>query len=200
MKVRLVTPAAEPLVTLAEAKKEVEIAAAITYHDDHLTRLIKVATQQATVRSGRQLLTAEYQLVRDSFPLSGKNIPLPFPPLQSVESVKYYDADGVQQTLAGTVYRVLDGREPGELCLKHGQSWPTVYDEPDAVEINYTAGVGDEITDLGEADEWMRHAALMLVRAYWMRDHQQPFDAMLRAADLILEAHRCGDDFVEYED
>jgi uncharacterized phiE125 gp8 family phage protein len=190
----------ELAVSLAEAKKEVEVATAITYHDDHLTRLIKAATQQAIVRSGRQLLTATYRLTIDCFPTCYGKIALPLPPVQSVESINYYDAAGVQQTLAETVYRLLDQREPAEICLKSGQSWPTTYDEPDAVEIDYTAGVCDTAAELPEEWEWFRQAILILVKAYWMRDNGQPYEQELRCADLILEGHRCGDDFVEYWD
>jgi uncharacterized phiE125 gp8 family phage protein len=187
-------------VSLAEAKKQVEVASAITYHDDHLTRLIKAATQQATERSGRQLLTSGYRLTIDAFPRGSGNIPLPFPPLRSVESVKYYDEDGDQQALSTDVYRVLDAREPAEICLKHDQSWPSTYDEPDVVTIEYLAGVADTAAELGPEDEWYRQAILLLVQAYWLRDHDQVYDRLLKAADSILEAHRCGDDFVPYGD
>jgi uncharacterized phiE125 gp8 family phage protein len=185
-------------VSLAEAKKQVEVAEAITYHDEHLTRLIKAATQQATVRSGRQLLATGYRLTIDGFPRGSDRISLPLPPLKSVESVKYYDANGEQQTLSEDVYRVLAEREPGEICLRYGQTWPTVYDEPDAVEIEYTAGLAETADDFTLDDEWYRQAVLLLVQAFWLRDHNQTYDRILRAADLILEAHRCGDDFVEY--
>jgi uncharacterized phiE125 gp8 family phage protein len=190
----------ELAVSLAEAKKEVEVATAITYHDDHLTRLIKAATQQAMVRSGRQLLSCRFRLTIDAFPTGNGRIALPYPPLQSVDEIRYYDAAGVQQTLSADVYRVLTAREPGEICLQFGQSWPTVYDEPDAVEVEYTAGVADTAAELEAEDEWYRQAILILVKAYWLRDHSQPYDAEIRAADLILEAHRCGDDFVQFWD
>lgn len=190
------TPPTELPVTLGEAKKHLEIAEAITYHDDQLLRLIKAATQQALVRSGRQLLTASYRLTLDDFPTG--RIALPFPPLQSVTSIKYYDADGVQQTLATSVYKALTDREPGEIALKYGQSWPTVYGEDDVVEIVYAAGEADTAAELADSAEWAKQAILLLVQAYWLRDHGQPYDRITRAADLILEAHRCGDDFVPY--
>lgn len=199
------TPPQESPVTLAEAKKQVEIAEAISYHDSHLLRLIKAASQQALVRSGRQLLTASYRLTIDQFPYSAGRISLPLPPCQSVQSIKYYDSEGVHQTLATSVYKLLADREPAEICLKYGQSWPTVYDEPDAVEIAYTAGVADTVSELRDEDEWARQAILLLIQAYWLRDHGQNiqsstglYERIVHAADLILEAHRCGDDFVPY--
>lgn len=192
------TPAAEMPVTLAEAKKQLEIAEAITYHDSQLLRLIKAASQQCVVRSGRQLLDTSYRLTIDSFPVSPGRISLPLPPCASVQFIKYYDTDGVQQTLAGTVYRLLADREPAEIALRSGQSWPTVYDEPDVVEIAYTAGVAATAAELRDEDEWLKQAVLLLVQAYWLRDHNQPYDRLTRAAELICEAHRCGDDFVPY--
>lgn len=193
------TPAAEMPVTLAEAKTQLEIAEAITYHDAHLLRLIKAATQQTVVRSGRQLLATAYRLTLDQFPAAGR-ISLPLPPCASVASVKYYDADGVQQTLSATVYRLLADREPAEIVLRSGQSWPTVYDEPDVVAVAYTAGLAATAAELRDEDEWLKQAVLLLVQAYWLRDHNQPYDRLTRAADLICEAHRCGDDFVPYGD
>jgi uncharacterized phiE125 gp8 family phage protein len=61
-------------------------------------------------------------------------------PLASVVSVKYYDESDVQQTLATSVYGVVATATPGFIYLKAGESWPTLYDRPDAVEITFTAG------------------------------------------------------------
>lgn len=221
----LITSPVEQPVTLAEAKKQVEVADAITYHDDHLTRLIKAAVQHALVRTGRQLLTASYRLTIDAFPSAGGRIFLPLTPLRSVESVEYYDADCDQQTLATTVYKVLADREPGELALRYGQTWPTTYDEPDVVTVNYTVGIRDRLTSessssefssesssgspgetqpagfpagTGEDFEWIRHGILLVIQAYWLRDHQQPYDRLLTAAEAIFESHRVGDDFVQF--
>lgn len=199
------TPPVESPVTLSEAKRQLEIAETIAYHDSQLQRLIKAAAQQAVVRSGRQLLIASYRLTLDCFPSSSGNISLPFPPCASVQSVKYYDSDGVQQTLATTVYKLLADREPAEIALKSGQSWPTVYDEADVVEIAYTAGVADTAAELCDEDEWLKQAVLLFVQAYWLRDHGTNIQSALglyeritKAAEAICEAHRCGDDFVPY--
>jgi uncharacterized phiE125 gp8 family phage protein len=195
---KLVTPPTEQPVTLDEAKKQVEIASSVTYHDDHLLRLVKAATEQATVRSGRQMLTATWRLSLDDFPAD--RISLPMPPLQSVSSITYYDANGTQQTLATTYYKVLTDLEPGQVVLKWGQDWPTVYDEPGSVSITFLAGEADTAYELGDRHEWFKQAVLLLVQAQWLRDFQQPYERIERAAEMILESHRCGDDFVKYGD
>ena len=196
--IRRISEPAEWPITLGEAKRQVAVAEAITYHDDHLLRLIAAASQQASVRSGRQLLAVSLRLTIDRFPSGSGRILLPYPPLASVESITYLDVTGAEQTLAAEEYRVLADREPGEIALRSGCSWPTVCDEPDAVAIVYTAGRAETAAEMTDEDEWYRQAVLLLVQAYWMRDHQQDFDRLTRAADLILEAHRCGDDFLEY--
>jgi uncharacterized phiE125 gp8 family phage protein len=207
-------PATEP-VTLAEAKKQVEVAAAITYHDSHLERLIKAATQQALVRSQRQLHFASYRLTIDRFPSCAGTISLPLPPCRSVESIKYYDLEGKQQTLSTDVYRLLKDREPAEICLRYGQVWPYTYNEPDVVEIDYTCGIrsgatnsssssssspgpSDDPPDTEGSFELIRHGILLLVQAFWQRDQGQPYEALVKAADSIFEMHRPGDDFLPY--
>lgn len=196
---KLVTPPTEQPVTLDEAKKHVEIASGIEYHDEHLLRLIKAATEHAQVKAGRQILTATYRLTLDDFPSTDEGrITLPNPPLQSVSSITYSDANGATQTLATTVYKVLADSEPGQVCLKYGQDYPSVYDEPGSVAITYLCGEADTGYELGDAAEWIKQAILLLVQAYWLRDAGQPYDRVLTAAENILQSHRCGDDFVLY--
>lgn len=89
--VSVAAPLSEPL-TLAEAKKHLEIANAVTVHDDHITALIQAArevwehdTQQITVS----------RVVTENFNRVGTEIDLSLRPVQSVTSVTY---DGETQT------------------------------------------------------------------------------------------------------
>ncbi len=195
---KLVTAPSSQAITLADAKKQVEIASSIDYHDEHLTRCIKAATQQAQIHAGRQILTATYRLTLDDFP--SDRISLPMPPLIAVTHIKYYDANGTEQTLATTVYKALTDCEPGQIVLKHGQDWPTVYDEPGSVAITYTAGEAATLLAAGAHVEWIKQAILLLTQAYFLRDLGKPYQEALKAAENILESHRCGDDFVRYGD
>jgi hypothetical protein len=129
----------------------------------------------------------------DDFP-SEDRFCLPMPPLASVTSIVYLDANGASTTLATIVYKVLTDAEPGVIALKHGQDWPTVYDEAGSVVVTYVAGA----TSLLAADEWFKQAVLLGVQALWLRDFDQPYERIQKAAELILESHRCGDDFLRY--
>lgn len=89
-------------------------------------------------------------------------------PLTAVSSVRYYDENDVQQTLATTVYGVVTSAEPGFIYLKSGQSWPTLYDRPDAVEITFTAGA----SSASAVPPTIRHAIALL--ASHLYEHRQP--------------------------
>lgn len=185
-------------VSRTEVKKQLEIAAAITYHDEHIDRLIKAATEEVQQRAGRTLLTTVWQWVMDKFPSGSKSIILPMPPLQYVVSITYLDTAGASQTFSSaTGYKALTAREPGEVVLRYNQTWPETYDENDVVTVEYRAGYHASI--LPAAGEWIKQALLILVQAYWLRDHSQPFDRFTLAADRIIMAHRCGDEFCDYQ-
>lgn len=63
-------------------------------------------------------------------------------PLVSITSVKYLDAAGAEQTLATSYYKAVTSHNPlrGLIALRYGQSWPSTYDEADAVYTRIVAG------------------------------------------------------------
>jgi uncharacterized phiE125 gp8 family phage protein len=96
--------------------------------------------------TGRQLITATWQLMLDAFPVS-TSIELPKPPLLTVVSITYLDEAGLTQTLAASKYTVIPPAgptcQPGWITLNPDQSWPSTYYYSDkAVTIEYTAGYG----------------------------------------------------------
>jgi uncharacterized phiE125 gp8 family phage protein len=107
---------------------------------------IPAARERAEHGTGRQLITAIYDLKLDGFPC-GRWIEVPRPPLQSVTYVKYLDASGVEQTFADTNYRVSKPTGPrcarGRIALVSDVSWPTTADEIESVTVRFVAGYGD---------------------------------------------------------
>lgn len=68
-------------------------------------------------------------------------ITLPAGPVTGQVEVFYLDADGVEQLLDASVYRVsIDGN----LTLVSGESWPTLQDTDGAVRIRYYAGIDNQ--------------------------------------------------------
>jgi uncharacterized phiE125 gp8 family phage protein len=137
MPVRIISAAtgAVPPVTLAEARAQVR--SDCTDEDALLTSLIGVATQAASDRLQRALVPTRYRLTLDSFPDA---VELLMPPIMSVESVKYIDINGDQQTLGEQGYFLDRVSEPGQLVPGDDRAWPATKDRINSVEVEYTAG------------------------------------------------------------
>jgi uncharacterized phiE125 gp8 family phage protein len=135
-------PAAEP-VTASEIKASARIDGA--EFDGQIALLIAAFRQQAEHSLGRRLITQTVDLVIDEFP-SDSDIDLLLPCVQSVESVKYYDADGVQQTIDPAAYSLDSDSTPCWLLVI--DDWPTTKDAANAVHVRYTVGYGDAPTDV----------------------------------------------------
>ena len=136
--IQTVAPDEEPL-TLKQAKKQLRVELDETEEDELIRTLIKAARSAAETFLRRQLITATYELYLDAFP---KQIQLPHPPLQAVNSIKYIDADGAEQTLADSVYDVDIASMVGRAVLAYGESWPSTRAQIQAVTVNYDAGYG----------------------------------------------------------
>lgn len=70
-------------------------------------------------------------------------ITIPLPPLQTIDSIKYYDHAGVFQTLDPSLYLVDDVSEPARVTPSYGTTWPTAQNRANAVEVRFTAGYDD---------------------------------------------------------
>lgn len=170
MPIQIVTaPAAEP-VSLTEAKAHLRVD--VADDDLLIGALIVAARQHAETITRRVLVTQSWKMTLDQFPAPGMNIssanwygpqwgnspgPLsairpdgrsgyeitpPLPPLQTVDSIKYIDQDGAQQTLAPSAYLVDTISEPARITPAYGTTWPATQNRINAVEVAFTAGYG----------------------------------------------------------
>lgn len=133
-------PATEP-VTETEAKLHCRVDH--TTEDTVFTRLIEVARIQCENISRRAFITRTYTAYLDRWP--GYYFELPYPPLATISSIKYYDnAGSAAATIAGSNYVVDTNSEPGRVAFVDGYSFPSVtLREINGVEIIYTAGYGN---------------------------------------------------------
>lgn len=141
----LVSAAGGQIVTTTEAKLHCRVD--VTDDDTYIANLIQAAQDycEREIYGHRQFLPATYDLlVRDWF----ESLPLPRPPLASVVSVKYYDTNGSQQTLATTYYNVAyPWRQPGYIERAPDQSWPSLQgDRPFPITIRFLAGYPSPVT------------------------------------------------------
>lgn len=125
-----------------------ELTTLSTVEDTLLTRMLAACRKAIEGRVDRQFCTATWRMHMNRFPCE-RVIRLPRPPLQSVTSVKYYDTAGTLQTFDSASYRALAYREPGQIALRDGYTWPSTISEPDAVQIEFVAGYGaaDDVDD-----------------------------------------------------
>lgn len=123
-----------------------------TTGDPLLTALIIAARQQAEQRTGRALVTQQWKLMLDNFP---RRIELPKPALASVQTIKYMDTSGVQQTLDGGEYQVVTSELVGYVQPAYGKSWPAYREQPDSIEVTYTCGYGSASAVPQSIKQWI---------------------------------------------
>ena len=142
-------PSTEPLTT-AEAKAHL----VVDHSDDDtlIDAMVGGARKLAETRTNRQLVSATYDLKVQRFT---DRIQLPRPPLTSVTSVKYIDADGVEQTLATSVYDVHTSAVPGEIRLAYNKSWPAFRDQFEPITIRYVTGYANAAAVPEAIKRWM---------------------------------------------
>lgn len=111
---------------------------------DTVNALIRAATDHVERFTHRALMTQTLVLKLDEWPTlcdSPYFIELPRPPLQSVTSITYLDADNVSQTWASTNYTVDTNRTPGRVALAYNKSLPdTLSGVANAITVTYVAG------------------------------------------------------------
>ena len=149
---KLITaPTAMP-ITLDEAKLHARVEASAD--DTLITALIAAAQEEAEHITGRALVTQTWEQVLDAF---SDSMELGLAPVTSISSIKYLDSTGAEQTLASTVYDLIDEAFPPRVVLKTGQSWPATYSAADAVRIRFVAGYGSAGSDVPAAIRaWMQ--------------------------------------------
>ncbi len=145
---RTTTP--EALVSIDDMRE----FARVNFHDDD--RLLQSAIQSAVEEIdaphgllGRALVTQTWAM---TLPVLTNAVRLPFPPIQSIESITYADAAGHGQTLAPEAYALEDD------LLRPIGAWPSMRDAA----ITYVAGYGAPHVVPAPLSTWVKARALTL--------------------------------------
>lgn len=133
--------------------------------DTLIGSLVKAATRyvEREICGTRQILTATYDLPVACW---WESLKLPRPPLSSVTSIKYYDTDGTEQTVATSKYLVRTPTfAPGVIERAPDQEWPTDVqaDRQYPITIRFVAGY---TASSDACPEGLQQAIRMLV-AHW---------------------------------
>ena len=172
--VRTVDAATEP-ITLAEAKAHLRVDVATD--DALITAMIVAARNVCGQELQRALITQTWRLSEAAF--WSPSIDLPWPVLQTVTSVKYYDTNNVQRTLVlDTDYRVDNVSQPGRIVAIG--AWPATFDRPYAVEVIYVAGYTNAAAVPQAIKQWL------LMQVATMYDNRATHDTTRDAAATKL--------------
>jgi len=158
-KATLTTAATREPITVAEAKKQLEIPEADTQHDDYLSDVITVARERVEHDTGIVLLSSTWTYKLDEWPC--EYITLPIRPLVSVTSISYLDTAGASQTLSSSLYEVDTSRVRPAIWPTYQATWPSLQGIQNAVTVTFVAGYAnvDAIPGI------LRHAVKIAVAA-----------------------------------
>ncbi len=140
------TPPAVLAVSLDDAREKVR-ATEDDGLDNQLTLSLQGLVAEVEHVTGHCLMEQGWVVTLDAFPAACAGaepiIRLPHPVL-AVQSVKYIDQAGIEQTLAGTAYEIVEERYRSFLAPKPGTAWPSAMFRPRAVKVQCTAGHGSD--------------------------------------------------------
>lgn len=185
---QLSPPSAEP-VSLADAKAHLRVDG--SSEDAIITSLIVTSRLHIEAALGLALLSQAWCLVFDRWPRSGE-VTLPLRPLQSVNEVRILEADGQHRVVEASRYVTDAVSAPGRIVAEGG-GWPAPGRAANGIEIDFTAGYGD---DAGDVPAPIRQALLMLV-AHWY-EHRDPIEigtpgvAIPAGVSRLLKPYRVG--------
>lgn len=164
MNLKIITaPETEP-ITLEEAKDHLRVTA--TDEDTLITSIITVSREIAESFTHRALASQTLEYIIDDFP--EEVITLPMPPVESIESIKYKNSEGVETTWDSSKYIFLDS-EPAKIVPAYGEVFPSFVPYPiGAVKIRYVAGYKKEGDDPNIIiPEAIKQAILLLIGHYF---------------------------------
>jgi len=135
-------PEDEPL-TLEEVKEYLRVDT--DSEDDLITSFIIAARRQVEARTYRPLITQSWLLSLDFSEISDI-VEINKFPLQTVDSIKYFDIDGNIQTIDSSKYIVDKNSNP---CRVQFTDLPsTIKNQINAMQIKFTCGHGDLASDV----------------------------------------------------
>jgi uncharacterized phiE125 gp8 family phage protein len=144
-------------ISVAEAKEWLLVD--YDDQDEVIEAIIKAARLKIEKRCGISIAMKQYGMKVGGF---SNRIELPYPPVISVDSIKYLDGDGVEQTVDASDYVLMQDDYVPYVFATGG--WPTDNaDRPDAVQVTYTTGIDVEDSPPDEVPEDLKHAMRLLI-------------------------------------
>lgn len=196
---RVVVPSTEEPVSVADAGAHLRLDAYGSppeYPDEALlTALISAAREYVEGLSGLVLAPKTLEMTGRSFDglcrwPGDLGILLKVAPVTGIESVRYIDGDGNEQTMASSDWLLDSYATVPALFPAYGVStWPTPRDEPNAVRIRFTAGyAGTSGSPTVEVIPQSLRAAILLMLGHLYENREQTTGIKLDEIPLGIQA------------
>jgi len=129
-------------INLADLKSHLRLST--SDEDGLLTIYARVAAQLVETKTRRALISRTFRLEMPEFPEAhGDSFELPLAPVQSVQSIQYYDTQGVLTTWGAQNYTLDATSIPPRIVPAYSVPYPYVQSQhADGVQVNFTAGYG----------------------------------------------------------
>jgi len=181
LKRKIITPAAAQVLTLEAVKHHLKVD---TDADDALITGIMTAVRlHAEEHLGRFLLPTVLEQYYNSFAQGA--LTLFYTPVVEVASVKYFDTNGDEQTLAVEQYEIDVTQEPSYMMIGFDKDVPPVRSYPNSVIIRYTAGYANAAA----VPEPIKQAMLLMITRYYEHRDDSVF-RMPTTAHYLLNPYR----------
>ena len=154
--------AAELPVTLDEPKNHLKVD--VSADDTLITNLIKAATSSCEEYTNRFFITTSLNQYGDVWADISE---LFKSPAKTITSIKYYDEDNVLQTLSSSIYLLDVAVMPSRIGLQPNQSFPTIANRINAIDVAYEVGVDDP----GNVDNGIKQAILLTI-GHWYANRE----------------------------
>ena len=186
---RTVAPA-----SLVVSVAEVKSALRVEHNEDDalIEQLIAAAAEYAGAPNGvtgMALITQTWALSVRGFDRDGR-LELPITPVQSVESIQYYDRDNVLQTLDVADFYLYSTEDWAYIEQRTG-FLPGLFDRRDALTVTFVAGFGES-----EAIPENIRLGIKLTAAHWYENRIAVTDRQMMVlpmgAEMLLNLSRKG--------
>lgn len=178
-------PTTEP-VSLAEAKAQLRVDH--TDEDTYISALVSTATAAVEEMTGRALITQTWSLSQNG---AVDRVYLPKTPVQSIDSITYYDRDEVSQTATASDFNLFSDIYRAWVEPKSNKDWPDVFDRPDSLTISFVAGYGAA----SDVPVEIAHAIKMLL-SHWYEQRVSVSEKLMRevpfSVSSLLGLHKRG--------
>lgn len=183
---RLVTPPATPIVSLAEAKTHLRVLH--SDDDSYIESLVAVASGNidgADGWLGRAIVQQTWDYAIDRFPCvksdgAPARIYLPLSPLVSVTSVAYTTTLGDSGTIMDFRTKNAGGSQPGYIVPALDADWPSTANEPEAVIIRFVAG-------FATVPPAIKHAVLLMI-GHWYENREAATETRMSDLPMAVDA------------